>query len=199
MKRNFVKKVCGVVLTGVCMASLAACGSSANNASGSAAKNTESSEQKSAENSSESSGGEQIADPFTVYDSLEKAEKAAGFDISLPDAPDGYSVITYRVDSDGKLLEVIYSDKATEEEGFKEAYRVRKAPSDVENISGDYNEYSNTATEDISGNSVTLKGDGDNISLATWTTGDYTYSVSFDFDGNGTSKDDAVKVIGAIQ
>lgn len=48
----------------------------------------------------------------------------------------------------------------------------------TEDNSGDYNTYSQEETLTVSGFSVTLKGDSDGYSLATWTDGTYAYSVS---------------------
>lgn len=192
MRRNFVKKLCGVVLAGVCMAGLCACGASNSESANSSANASTQAES----GSTASNSGEQIADPFTDYDSLEEAEKATGFDITLPDAPEGYSSVSYRADSEGKLIEVIYSDKALSDDSAKEGYRVRKAEGSSD-VSGDYNEYSNVETEDISGNSVTIKGEGDTVYLATWTSGNYSYSVSFAADG--FSKADVEKIVAAIQ
>lgn len=43
--------------------------------------------------------------------------------------------------------------------------------------SGDYTVYSETEVKEIGGLSVTLKGNGENYSLAVWRDGDYTYSA----------------------
>ena len=50
---------------------------------------------------------------------------------------------------------------------------IRKALG-TEDISGDYNEYAQIETVD----GVTLKGENDLFSLALWTDGTYTYSIS---------------------
>lgn len=48
----------------------------------------------------------------------------------------------------------------------------------TEDNSGDYNTYPQEKTVDVSGLSVTLKGDGKGCSLALWTDGTYAYSIS---------------------
>ena len=50
---------------------------------------------------------------------------------------------------------------------------IRKATGD-EDISGDYNIYSQVETV----NGVTLKGENGKVSLAVWNSGGYTYAVS---------------------
>lgn len=48
----------------------------------------------------------------------------------------------------------------------------------TEDNSGDYNVYDREETAEIAGSTVTLKGEGDTFTLATWTDGSYAYSVS---------------------
>lgn len=43
--------------------------------------------------------------------------------------------------------------------------------------SGDYNVYAQTATQEVAGLQVTLKGDGQGYSLALWSDGTYAYSL----------------------
>ena len=61
-----------------------------------------------------SSENVQIPDPFEGFSTLEQAVKAAGFEMSVPDAPKGYETAIYRVNTGAKMLEVIYSDKELE-------------------------------------------------------------------------------------
>ena len=41
-----------------------------------------------------------------------------------------------------------------------------------------YNEFDNITETEVNGNTVTIKGSGDEFSLALWVSGDYSYSVS---------------------
>ena len=61
--------------------------------------------------------------------------------------------------------------------GETDSLRYRKSQG-AEDNSGDYNEYAQMETVDISGNTVTLKGEKDLYSLAQWTDGSYAYSIS---------------------
>lgn len=118
----------------------------------------------------EAENGVQIPSPFTDCDSLSNAEKLAGFQLNIPGAVNGSDNRVFRA-IENDLLEVIY------QEGETETARVRKAPG-TEDISGDYNVYGETSTVSSNGVSVTLKGDNDRVSLAIWTSGSYTYSIT---------------------
>lgn len=112
----------------------------------------------------------QYVSPYADYDTLEEAEKAVGFDITVPESCGGYSELSYIVIS-GEMLEVQYYH------GDDYGMCVRKARGS-EDISGDFNEYDNIAETQVNGNTVTIKGNGDEFSLALWVSGDYSYSVS---------------------
>ena len=76
-----------------------------------------------------------MANPFTEYKTITGVQKAAGFDISLPDAFEPYENLIYRA-IQTQLMEVIYLDDNKEE-----GYRIRKGRNMEDDISGDYNEY----------------------------------------------------------
>ena len=61
--------------------------------------------------------------------------------------------------------------------GESDTLRYRKSQGTEDN-SGDYNVYAREENLDISGNTVTLKGEGDQYTLAIWTDGSYAYSIS---------------------
>lgn len=134
----------------------------------------------------------QIATPFKAYDSLEEAEKAAGFKISIPDAPSDYSTVTYNVFEDDKMLEVIY----TNADG-KEAYRIRKVAGS-DDISGDSTDYSENNSADLNGNTVTMKGNDGKVFVATWTAEGYAYAVDIDMDGQGMDAEAVTTLISSI-
>lgn len=54
---------------------------------------------------------------------------------------------------------------------------IRKARGS-EDVSGDFNEFDNITETEVNGSTVTIKGNGDEFSLALWVSGDYSYSVS---------------------
>lgn len=83
----------------------------------------------------------------------------------------------------GRLAQVEYTDGAA-----TVSYRTAKGADDV---SGDYNSYSEQNTE----NSVTLKGDGGQISLAVWRDDASSYALSF---SPGVTKQAALDWVGRV-
>ena len=69
-------------------------------------------------------------------------------------------------------------------EGETAVFRKSTGPDDV---SGDYNEYSNVKEITAGSNSVTLKGNTDRYTLAIWTDGKYSYSLDI---SSGLSEDE---------
>ena len=103
----------------------------------------------------------QIANPWSEFDSLEEAEADADVEIALPESYQRFDHRIYRA-MRGEMLEVIYQD-ADGQEGF----RIRKSH-DVGDISGDYTSYAQEKTLTSGGRSVMIRGNGDTISVATW-------------------------------
>lgn len=85
------------------------------------------------------------------------------------DDPDsGMSVAVYS----GEMIEVAYTAVDDRNGG----YVIRKAAG-AKDISGDFTAYAETVRESVNGAEVTLKGDGENWSLAIWTKNGYAYAV----------------------
>jgi hypothetical protein len=112
----------------------------------------------------------QSGNPYAEYDTLEEAENTIGFEISVPDSYGGYTEPYYAV-IEGKILEVQYYN------GDDRGMIISKSRGS-EDISGDFNEYNTVTETEVNGNTVTIKGNGDEFSLALWVSGDYSYSVS---------------------
>ena len=109
----------------------------------------------------------QIPNPWQEYKTVSEAAKAAGISFSAPEKIEKYTVSYVRA-LDG-IVEVRYSNGSN-------AIRVRKGKG-TNDISGDYNVYKNVSEKKIGGNTVTLKGNGDGVSSATWTDGTYSCSI----------------------
>lgn len=185
MNQTTIKCIATLALAGTMLFSVVACGGSSSGTSG--------------DNGSTSQQGERIPDPFQEFDSAEDAQKAAGFDITVPDPLDDTWKGVYRVDVDGKLIEVIYNQGNPDDSW--EAYRIRKGAG-TDDVSGDYNDYAETTEEEVDGKTVTLKGEGGKVTLATWTDGGYSYSISAAPDGPfdaGMEKGDVVSLVAAIR
>lgn len=62
----------------------------------------------------------------------------------------------------------------------------------TDDVSGDYNVYSNVKEITVGANTVTLKGNTDSFTLAVWTDGDYSYSLDI---SSGLSEDEWAEMI----
>ena len=109
----------------------------------------------------------QIPNPWQEYKTVSEAAKASGISFSAPEKLEKYAV-SYVQAMDG-IVEVTYSNGSNE-------ISVRKGKG-TDDISGDYNVYKNVSEKKIGGNTVTLKGNGDGVSSASWTDGTYSYSI----------------------
>lgn len=173
-----MKKLLIFTLTAAMLLSLAACAQSA-------APDTPAQEEPVSDNA-------QIPNPWTDYETAADAAAAAGFDLTAPEEISGCSEKTWHVmkGEDGDVIfEVTYgSDEA------RAAY-VRKAPG-ADDISGDYNDYAETETLDVTGRSVTMKGNDGLVHLALWTDGGYSYALNVTA---GLSQSDIAALVAEIQ
>lgn len=132
--------------------------------------------------------GVQLPNPFAEYETLAEAARAAGVEPTAPDSVNGSDRRTFRA-IENDLLEVIYC------KGEEEIARIRKAAG-AGDISGDYNVYPQVDTVTVNGAEVTRKGDAGKVSLATWTAGEYTYSISVE---SGISAREMTRLISAVR
>ena len=116
--------------------------------------------------------------------------KAVGFDFVAPDALAGCDKTAYQaITNEGdQIIEVLYLN------GEERQVSVRKAPGS-ENISGMYTQFDQVEQVAVDGRSVTMSGDGETVSLATWTDGDYSFSVYAD---NGLAQGDMAQLVSQI-
>lgn len=134
------------------------------------------------ENTDNTAGGEntEIPNPWEdCGDDLDKAAEKAGF--TFPVVLSNYTVMATEnmIDIKYPLDETRYVD-------------LRKG-TQTGDISGDYNEYDNTATQSIGGCDVTYKVDKDGkICVAYWTMDDYSYSAVCE---NGMSIEELTGVV----
>lgn len=164
-----MKKQILIAVTAALCLSFAACGTQG------ADTNAKADTAGSTDASTEIGDSSRIANPWIEYSSLEEAAQAAGFEMTAPDRIEGYSEITFQVlagdDDTEALLEIIYANESS-------SISIRKAAGS-EDISGDYNAYAVSVTENIGENEVVMKGrEEGSVSLAVWTAGDYTYAIS---------------------
>ena len=99
---------------------------------------------------STSDNSAQIPNPWEDCSSLEEAQQLAGFSIQVPDSIDGYPNRSIQV-MDTSMIQVLY------ENDNEQQILIRKGIGS-DDISGDYNSYSESSQITVSDSSVTLKG-----------------------------------------
>ncbi|MCR4739582.1 MAG: hypothetical protein K5886_04890 [Lachnospiraceae bacterium] len=115
-----------------------------------------------------------IGNPWIDCATLEDAEKIAGFDIMVPDRIEGYpDTLIQAVDKD--MIQVFYFDGSVNEEE-RSRVLIRKGIGN-EDISGDYNVYSQNETVEMHGVNVDIKGNDGLIYNATWYQDGYAYAI----------------------
>lgn len=119
-----------------------------------------------------------MPNPFIDCDTLEDAADIAGFTMEAPDSLEGYDNKLIQAVKDDMIQVMFYNGNLDTDEDLVRVI-LRKGTGD-EDISGDYNEYSETEEVDVEGRSVTLKGEEDGVYTATWTDQDYSFAISFD-------------------
>lgn len=111
----------------------------------------------------------QIPNPFAECETIEEAEKLAGFDLVIPEkVPEGFSDKNISAIQD-EMIDITYDNG-------EDKLCIRKGKG-TDDISGDYTQYDEISTVEVNNRSVTLKGSGDKINVAVWQDGDYTYSI----------------------
>ena len=112
-----------------------------------------------------------LANPFRDCDSPESAALAAGFSLTLPEAPEGYERQLIQVMGES-MIQAFYRRG-------EDRLLIRKATGDGD-VSGDYNEYEESWTVNVGGTPVRLRGGDGMVSVATWTRDGFTYAVDLD-------------------
>lgn len=136
----------------------------------------------------ENESGPLCALPPAEITDIDEARNSVGYDFKLPKyIPDGYAADGVSV-LFGSLVQISYKS-----EDDIIIYRTEKT--DEEDISGDYNQYSVTETENIGGSTVTLKGGDDKFYCAVWRDGD-AYSLTCN---KGISRGEMSKIIESVE
>ena len=122
-------------------------------------------------------GGEQIPNPWVDCDTLKEAAEIAGFDMEVPDSIEGYSPKLFQA-MKGEISQVFYFAGDPEDEETA-SILIRKGKG-TDDISGDYNDYSEEKTMQLYGAEVYVGGVDGLIYKATWSRDGYSYSVGSD-------------------
>ena len=180
-----MKKLLCLALASVLALSLFACGNE--EAPSEEAKPSEEVSEEASNEEKPAMGGTQIANPFYTFETMEEAEEVIDFTITLPEVPEWANEVLYRPTTDGTMFEVIYSDGEDE-------IRMRKSTR-MDDISGIYDEFEIAEDVDVDGKMVTVKGDGEKMSLAMWKTEDFSYFVRV---SAGASLEEMTELVKAI-
>lgn len=119
----------------------------------------------------------QIPNPFVDCETIEEAEKLAGFEVQLPtNIPEVYVKTAIRV-IENELVEVDF-------ENGENQICFRKAKGN-DDISGDYNEYEEKNVIKVKEQDVNIKGNDGKVNVATWTDEEYSYAICVNAGGDG--------------
>ncbi|WP_283655024.1 hypothetical protein [Paenibacillus sp. RC334] len=111
----------------------------------------------------------QIPNPLVEFKTLQAAEKSVGFATYAPSIlTDEYKQDLIQVISNS-IVEVFYSNG-------KDTNRYRVAEGS-EDISGNYEIYSQVSKKDIHGTDITIKGNNNVVNQAAWTQNNKSYSL----------------------
>ena len=172
-----------IILTLACMAmvvSIAACGNTSKKG------NTEISSDTSISKEDTKNENIQIPNPWVDCKNMKEAEKIAGFSYEIPEKIDDYTDISIQV-LDEDMIQVVYQKD-------EESITLRKGRGS-DDVSGNYSEYDESKEITVGDYQVTEKGNDGNVMLATWTSGDYSYSV----DTSGMSAEAINEIIQQVK
>ena len=162
-----MKKMLAILLSALMILSLAAC-----------SQNEPDNRKDSEEGTTLTEAGNvQIGNPWVDCATLDEAAKIAEFDIAIPGKFEGYSNKVYQA-IERTMIQVFYYDGDPEAESSSRI-TVRKGTGN-DDISGDYNEYSETETVQIHGIDVLVKEEKGLIYCATWTKDGYSFAIVAD-------------------
>ena len=124
------------------------------------------------EDAPEMTGNTQIPNPFRGAETIEEAENATGYSFIIPEMIDGYAIdrISYIPDT---LIQVVYVHSEDD------TIMIRKGTG-TDDISGDYNVYTDIQEQTVNGSTLTIKGNDGAYSCAIWNDGTYAYSITAD-------------------
>lgn len=127
---------------------------------------------------------EDIINPIERFDTIEDAQKALKFKVTVPKELLGKYNIKYINTISRDLFQICYVNKQNDI-----IFRMGQGIGDV---SGDYNDYKINTIVNINGSNIKLKGDDKLINVATWSVNDMSYSISVN---DGMKQDDIINII----
>ena len=131
-----------------------------------------------------------MANPWVDCATMEDAAELAGFDFTVPDWIKDYPNIFIQA-VENSMIQVFY---CVTDPGDGDRILIRKGVG-TEDISGDYEEYSEVETTALDGVNVTFKGKDGLVFTEIWTLDGYAYSISADA---GMSRELAEGLVGLV-
>ena len=128
-----------------------------------------------------------VANPWSDYATIEEAEKAAGFSITVPDTIDGYERDAIRA-MDADMIEVRYTN-GTDEVNIRKS--IDAYDGDNSGVYGDYT----MVDEEVDGHEVDIATEGTLSYVATWTVDGYSYSV---YASAGMARDALLDIVAKV-
>lgn len=125
-----------------------------------------------------------IINPIEGFDTIDEAQKALKFIVTVPKELLGKYNIKYINTISRELFQICYINK-----GNDILFRMGQG---VDDISGDYNDYKTNSIININGKNIKLKGNDNLIKVATWSINNMSYSISVN---DGMKQDDIIKII----
>lgn len=125
-----------------------------------------------------------IANPIEEFKTVEDAQKVLKFNVIVPKNIPSQFNVKYISTISREVFQICYSDGEND--------ILFRMGQDIDNISGNYNEYKNNDTINLDNKSIKLSGNDGLIKLATWKINDMSYSISVD---NGMKKDEIISII----
>ena len=133
-------------------------------------------------------GTSEVVNPYLDCRTLEEAQELAGLTWDVPEEIGGSTERLFRAVED-EMLEVTYKTEDAE------TARIRKAPGS-DDISGVNEDFTTTETVEVGDSQVTMKGDGELLTVAVWSDDENAYSVALE---NGMSRDDLSSLVLSLQ
>ena len=125
-----------------------------------------------------------IINPIENFDTIDEAQKALKFKVTVPKELLGKYNIKYINTISRSIFQICYINKQNDI-----LFRMGQG---AEDISGDYNNYKTNNIVDINGNKVKLKGEDKLIKVAVWSDNNMSYSISVN---DGMKQDDIINII----
>lgn len=122
-----------------------------------------------------------MPNPFVEFDSLDKAAERAGFTLDAPDTMNNLKRTAIRVlpasGDDSAMIELVYGNEDADSAKIVVRKTVDASKSSDTDISGDYTVYDDSNTINMGDETATLRGTGQQSSLAVWSDGKNHYSI----------------------